>query len=360
MSVWNRVGVALVLAAGLGLPVFGWALAGQDGAGKAKTAQGEGLASINADFDRELKALETKRLERLARLAASQPKDQAEATYEAYFQYALGSNLFREAEPVAERVLKAGDAAPRIVLLAEITNVLGEVERGAFDESLNSLGAVFDAARGARPAAGAHHVLPLPMRLSLLEAYYQRLVQGNAFDVARKAFRLAQERATEPAVREFAERRLARLDMIGKPAPAIEGDDVDGKPFRLADLKGDVVLVAFWATWCISNSEELAWFHEVYDAGRARGFRVLGINLDTLEGGGRPTAEVRPDVRRFLIDRNVPWPNLINGTDSRDFAKAYSVTEVPANVLIGRDGKVLHLDLTRSNLDKVVTEALGR
>jgi hypothetical protein len=65
-------------------------------------------------------------------------------------------------------------------------------------------------------------------------------------------------------------------------------------------------------------------------------------------------------VRRFLIDRNVPWPNLINGTGDRDVAKTYGVAEVPSNVLIGRDGRVIQIDLTRSNLEKVVAKALAR
>ena len=58
-----------------------------------------------------------------------------------------------------------------------------------------------------------------------------------------------------------------------------------------------------------------------------------------------------PNIRRFLLDHNVRWPNLINGTGAHDYAKAYGVTEIPTNVLIGRDGNVIHLDLSRKNLE---------
>jgi hypothetical protein len=67
-----------------------------------------------------------------------------------------------------------------------------------------------------------------------------------------------------------------------------------------------------------------------------------------------------PNVRRFLIDHNVRWPNLVNGEGPRDYAAAYGVTEIPANVLIGRDGKVVHLDLSRKNLADVIARMVGR
>ena len=69
---------------------------------------------------------------------------------------------------------------------------------------------------------------------------------------------------------------------------------------------------------------------------------------------------MRPAVRQFLLEYNVRWPNLINGQGNQDYARAYAVSEVPANVLIGRDDTVIHLDLARSNLEKAVARAVGR
>src|SRR5206468_755592 len=107
-----------------------------------------------------------------------------------------------------------------------------------------------------------------------------RLVRGARFDVARKAFALIQERAEDPAIKELVAGRLRQFDLIGKPAPPIAGADVDGKPVSLSDSKGEVVLVVFWASWCLPNAEEVAWFRRVFDAYRGRGLRVLGVNLD--------------------------------------------------------------------------------
>jgi hypothetical protein len=91
-----------------------------------------------------------------------------------------------------------------------------------------------------------------------------------------------------------------------------------------------------------------------------RGLRILGINLDSLDVGGKTPDAVRPAVRHFLVEYNVRWPNLINGSGNQDYARAYAVSEIPANVLIGRDGTVNQLDLTRSNLEKAVIRALGQ
>ena len=104
--------------------------------------------------------------------------------------------------------------------------------------------------------------------------------------MARKAFQLLLKESTTPPSRAFCAGRLNQLDMIGKPAPAIHGTDLDGKPVSLADLKGNVVLVVFWASWCLPSSAEVALLDQVYSTYQNRGFRVLGINVDTLQNDG--------------------------------------------------------------------------
>ena len=103
-----------------------------------------------------------------------------------------------------------------------------------------------------------------------------------------------------PAVKGFSARRLAQLDMIGKPAPAIDGTDLDGKPVSLADLKGNVILVVFWASWCVPSSTEVAALDQVYNTFQSRGFRVMGINVDAMQTDGPKLETVLPNIRRFL------------------------------------------------------------
>src|SRR5262249_45257163 len=142
--------------------------------------------------------------------------------------------------------------------------------------------------------------------------------------------------------------------------PAIRGTDVDGKPFDLADARGRVVLVVFWATWCLPSAVEVEGFQQVAESYRPKGFQVVGINLDTMQDGGQKLETVMPSIRSFLLDHNVRWPTLINGQGDKDYATAYGVTEIPTNVLIDRDGKVVHIDLVNKNLESVVARAIGR
>ena len=146
---------------------------------------------------------------------------------------------------------------------------------------------------------------------------------------------------------------------MGKPAPPIQGTDLDGKEFNLAGEKGKVVLVVFWASWCLSNATQITWLEQVQNAYHDRGLQVVGINLDVQQDGGQKLETVLPQIRRFLVDYNVPWPTLVNGTGDRDYASAYGVADIPANVLIGRDGTVVQIDLSRRNLETVVSRLLG-
>jgi len=324
-------------------------------AAKATTQLGS-VGAIDDLYRKELDDVERRRLERLAVLAGKQAKGEANQTYESYFRAAIAANLFAEAEPVANRVLQSKETSSKVVLLADVAKVMAQVGRGAYEESLASLTSMLGAGAG----AALPKALPPTAQLTLLEAYFQRLSQGEQFAVARKAFNLVLDRTTDPTVKAFVASRLARLDLIGKPAPPIAGTDVDGHSVRLADVHGDVVLVVFWASWCLNCAEEVPRLDAVYAAFRDRGLRIVGINLDPLQDGGKSPDAARPAVRQFLLEYNVRWPNLINGAGDQDYARAYAVSEVPANVLIGRDGTVIHLDLTRSNLEKAVARAVGR
>jgi peroxiredoxin len=320
------------------------------------------LQSINEDYARQLLDLERQRLERLTQLGARQSPREAVETYSALFHLALANNLFREAEPAAQAVLKATSSLPPvIVFLARTIDIIASADRGAYDESLSELHALFeDDSKRAHAKEATGPLLDTSALLAICDAYYQRLLHGDRFDVARKAFQMLLNEVENPAVKEFASDRLNQLNMIGKLAPAIEGTDLDGKPVSLSGLKGNVVLVVFWASWCLPSADEVASVDRIFDTYKDRGLRVLGINVDTLQGERPKLETVLPNIRRFLLDNNVRWPNLINGTGATDYAKAYAIVNIPSNVLIGRDGTVIHRDLSpRKNLATVVAKAVA-
>jgi peroxiredoxin len=321
---------------------------------------GSTIQSINDDYNRQLLELERQRLERLGQLAARQSPQDADATYESLFRLAIAHNLFREAEPSAHEALKSSSRSPVVLFLAQTIDVIASADKGAFDESLAELRRLLAAVSRHRPAGrSSSPVLDTSSLLMICEAYYQRLLQGDRFDAARTAFSSMLAESENPSIKAFCASRLNQLGLIGKPAPAISGTDIDGKPVSLADWKGDVVLVVFWASWCIPSSTEIAWLDEVYSANEKRGFRILGVSVDNLQSDGPKAETAMLYIRRFLLDHNIRWPNLVNGAGSLDVAKAYGVIEIPANVLIGRDGTVIHRDLSRKNLGAVVARAVN-
>jgi peroxiredoxin len=358
---FQRVTIAAISAFGAMAIQAGGFARGQERATKpAQAPAAEGVEGINREFQRELIQLERRRLQRLAELAARQPKAEAQKTYEVYLSSAASRDLFADAEPIAEKILKDGDAPPRLLYLAQANKIIAQVRNGDFEGSLSSVRAACQSSRELGRDGQAPPPLPLAERLALVEVYYQSLVQADQFDVARKALAMIRDVTREDSVKDYLDGRLARLAMIGRPAPAIDGTDLDGQPFRLSNDQGKVVLLVFWASWNLPGGREADRLAELERTYRDRGFRVVGVNLDALQEGVAGADAVLPQVRRFVIDHNITWPNLVDGRAGAAYAKAYGVREIPANFLIGRDGHLLHLDLAPPNIERVIARSLRR
>jgi peroxiredoxin len=106
--------------------------------------------------------------------------------------------------------------------------------------------------------------------------------------------------------------------------------DMSGKDVRLADLKGKVILLNFWATWCGPCRMEIPWFVEFQAKYDGQGFRAIGVSVDD------PPEALPPFAKQFKIN----YPLLV-GLDREDLQNAYGpMIGIPVTVLIGRDGKV--------------------
>jgi cytochrome c biogenesis protein CcmG/thiol:disulfide interchange protein DsbE len=106
--------------------------------------------------------------------------------------------------------------------------------------------------------------------------------------------------------------------------------DIDHKEIHLADLKGKVVLLDFWATWCGPCKIEIPWFIEFQKRYGKDGLQVVGVSVDDT-----------PDkLRPYVLDLKMNYPVLL-GLDRDDVQDAYGpMLGIPVSVLISRDGKV--------------------
>jgi peroxiredoxin len=114
----------------------------------------------------------------------------------------------------------------------------------------------------------------------------------------------------------------------GGPAPALELRGLDGKPYRLADLRGNVVLINFWATWCAPCREEMPSIQHLTQRLAGRPFLALAVNLD----------EPETRIRRFLSESSLDLTVLLD--PGRQAAKAWNARILPASFVVGTDGAI--------------------
>lgn len=111
--------------------------------------------------------------------------------------------------------------------------------------------------------------------------------------------------------------------------PAFALTTLDGTPISDAQLRGKVVLLNFWATWCPPCRVEMPGFQHTYDRLRDRGFVVVGVAMDAGGSDG---------VARFLADRHITYPVAMA---SPGIAASFGgVRLLPTSFLIDRDGRV--------------------
>ena len=122
----------------------------------------------------------------------------------------------------------------------------------------------------------------------------------------------------------------------------------DGQNVDLSKLKGKVVLIDFWATWCGPCVAELPDVKKAYEKFHSQGFEVIGISFD----------KDRSKLERFIKDQEMPWPEYFDGKGwDNEFGKQYDIRSIPTMWLIGKDGKLAdvtaHQDLT-SKIKKLI------
>src|SRR6266850_6812834 len=119
----------------------------------------------------------------------------------------------------------------------------------------------------------------------------------------------------------------AALPAIGVAAPDFASKSDSGRNVRLSELRGQVVLINFWASWCSPCRQELPLLNKIYVQYRAAGFMLLAVNVD----------DNRKDAEALLKRLELRFPTLFD--DAKSVAKLYGVDTMPATLVIDRDGR---------------------
>lgn len=140
----------------------------------------------------------------------------------------------------------------------------------------------------------------------------------------------------------------------GTVPPDFELTDINGQRVKLSELKGQVVLLDFWYMSCYPCIQALPHLEELYQAYKAKGVVVLGIN-------SKDTGTARQQkLSSFLSSRNIHYPTLLA---SQAVDSSYNVKAYPTLYVVGKDGKVLHAQLgfgesTKESLDLIISKAI--
>jgi thiol-disulfide isomerase/thioredoxin len=137
----------------------------------------------------------------------------------------------------------------------------------------------------------------------------------------------------------------------GMVAPEISMADPSGKTRSLSDLKGKVVLIDFWASWCGPCRRENPTVVNAYKRYKDKGFEIFSVSLDS--DGAKWQQAIAQD--------GLTWANHVSDLKGwqNAAAQAYSVTSIPHTILLGKDGKIVGTHLRGAALEAKLAELLG-
>lgn len=124
---------------------------------------------------------------------------------------------------------------------------------------------------------------------------------------------------------------VAWAGMAEAPAPDFTLKSASGENLRLSELRGDVVMINFWASWCGPCRQEMPILSELHDKYKSMGFTVLGVNVE----------ENSAEARKLLKETPVSFPVLFDNKST--VSKQYDVVAMPSTVLVDRNGNMRYL-----------------
>src|SRR5262245_59957532 len=130
---------------------------------------------------------------------------------------------------------------------------------------------------------------------------------------------------------------------VGRPAPAFVAKTLDGEEIKLADLRGRVVVLDFWATWCGPCRAMIPHERELVKRLAGKPFSFIGISADNdLE-----------DFKAFVNKSDIPWPQIFDGPNGA-LQQAYGIEYFPSIFVLDGNGMIRYRDLRGGDLEKAI------
>ncbi|MFM7023732.1 MAG: redoxin family protein [Flavobacteriales bacterium] len=152
----------------------------------------------------------------------------------------------------------------------------------------------------------------------------------------------------QPYVSDYIEKTEKMLALsIGGTAPDITLSDPEGKVLSLYSLRGKVVLIDFWATWCGPCRKEFPFLKNAYTTYKDKGFEIFSVSLD------KDMTTWKNGIQSY----GLTWKHVLE-SQTGEASRTYDVTGIPKTLLIDKDGKILAVDLRGEALLAKLAEVL--
>ncbi|HSG69102.1 MAG TPA: TlpA disulfide reductase family protein [Planctomycetaceae bacterium] len=247
-----------------------------------------------------------------------------------YLQTAYENGWYADTSAIAKKIIADQSGGPEAQKLAHRLSVLAQAarqEETAFADFQTQLRRV--------SIRDPNETLEFAFALC---AQYQ--VNGD-IDAAREVLQLTSESFfLNMQVRTLCDRRLAKLLLVGKTAPALSWKTVTGESASLTDLQGQTVLIDFWATNCAPCLADLPHLKQVYSRFHPRKFEIVGLSLD----------QSSKDVLAFRESRHLTWPLALVTDSPADTREKFRVVTIPSTFLVDREGKIVLVDGTARDI----------
>jgi thiol-disulfide isomerase/thioredoxin len=137
---------------------------------------------------------------------------------------------------------------------------------------------------------------------------------------------------------------------IGRIAPDVVGEDLDGKPLRLSAYRGKVVVLCFWGTWCSPCMAMVPDERKLVKRMEGKPFALLGVDCDQ--------AEDRDKARKAARDEKMTWPSFWDKGNNGPIQTRYNVDYYPTVYVLDDGGAIRYIDVRGEDLDRAVDALL--